>query len=315
MKKNFHKIIGIVILAFILYKINIAAVIELLSKTNIRYLIFVFIFAIPVIMLKSWRWCYLLKMQSINYDFKDAFLVYLSSGFLGIITPGKIGEFAKIFYIREDKGINIGKAFSSVFADRFLDLGVLLLFGFWGIFHFSIVQNTALLVLILLMFIFFLILLTNKQISTKLLQFVEQWHLLKGHRTKIKEYCNYFFDAIDDFKNIKLYIPVITTFIAYAIFYYQCYLMALSLEISISFLNVIFCISIANLISLIPISISGIGTRDASLIFLFSYLGLTKEAAVSFSIIFLFILYASVGVFGGIAWWMKPLKKIGQLRN
>lgn len=119
---------------------------------------------------------------------------------------------------------------------------------------------------------------------------------------------NNFLEAIYDFKTIKIIIPVVATFIGYSIFYYQCYLMALSLRIPISLFGVIFCISISSLMSLIPITISGIGTRDATLIFLFSLLGLTKEAAVSFSIIFLSIVYITTAIFGGIAWWKKALR-------
>ncbi|MCX5752609.1 MAG: lysylphosphatidylglycerol synthase domain-containing protein, partial [Candidatus Krumholzibacteria bacterium] len=88
----------------------------------------------------------------------------------------------------------------------------------------------------------------------------------------------------------------------------QCYLIADALDISISFLNIAFCISAANLISLLPISISGIGTRDATMIAMFSMLHLSRESAVSFSIMFLFISNISACVIGAIAWFRKPLK-------
>jgi len=310
MKRDFHKIIGILILALILYKINISDVIELLLKTNLNYLVPVVFFTLPGFLIKSWRWRYLLKMQGIEYDLKNAFLAYLSSGYIGIITPGKVGEFVKVFYLKEDEKIDTGKAFSSVFADKFLDLGVLLLFGSIGIFYFPIGQYAAFLIFIPLIFAFMLLItLTNEQMTAKLVYFITYWPFLKKYEMQIERQFKHFFDATAEFKSIKLLVPVIASFIAYSIFFYQCHLMIISLGIHISSFNLIFCISIANLISLIPISISGIGTRDATLIILFSYLELSKEAAVSFSILFVFLLYLSLGVFGGIAWWLKPLKK------
>jgi uncharacterized membrane protein YbhN (UPF0104 family) len=51
--------------------------------------------------------------------------------------------------------------------------------------------------------------------------------------------------------------------------------------------------AISNLISFIPISISGLGTRDATLIYLFSLIDLTPELAVSYAFL-VFITFLSV---------------------
>ena len=108
--------------------------------------------------------------------------------------------------------------------------------------------------------------------------------------------------------NIRMVIPVGASFAAYIVFYYQCYLMALALGINISLTALIYCISISTLISFIPVTISGIGTSDTTLIYLFSILGLNRELAVSYSIFFLACMYVSVGIMDGIAYWKKPLK-------
>lgn len=309
MKRHFLKIIGILIFVYILFKVDISEVLEALTRARIDYILIVFSLAIPVILVKSWRWQYLLKMQDVDYSLKNAFTAYLSSGYLGIITPGKIGEFAKAFYLKEDEGISIGKAFSSVFTDRLLDLIVLLIVGVTGILCFSLEQDIVLPALLILMSVMaVLIIFLNKRLRDKLFHFTKLFPFIRTYKTQIEIYYNNFFNAIDDFKNIKMLIPIAASLLAYFIFYCSCYLMVLSLGIQISFSNIIFCISIANIISLIPISISGIGTRDATLILLFSFLGLNKEVAMSFSIIFLAILYLSIGIFGGIACLKKPLK-------
>jgi hypothetical protein len=54
------------------------------------------------------------------------------------------------------------------------------------------------------------------------------------------------------------------------------------------------------LIQLIPITVSGLGTREATLIFLFSLLGIPAQDVVVFSLLLLFIstiLPATVGLF------------------
>jgi glycosyltransferase 2 family protein len=308
MNKYYIKIIGILIFVYIFLRVDISEVYEVVAKARMDYLLIVLLLAMPILLLKSWRWKYLLKMQGMDYDLKCAFLIYLSSGYLGVITPGRVGEFAKVFYLKEDKGINLGKAFSSVLFDRVLDLSVLLIFSFAGILHFFSAKSYFYTFPIFLMFIIVMaIIFLNARIRNKGLHIIKKWIPSIKLQDKMDLHYSSFFEAMNDFKSMKILIPIAASFFAYFIFYFSCYLMAASLGIQISFLNIIYCVSVANLISLIPISISGIGTRDATLIFLFSLLGLNKEAAVGFSIIFLSILYIFNATFGFMAWLKKPL--------
>ncbi len=66
--------------------------------------------------------------------------------------------------------------------------------------------------------------------------------------------------------------------------------------------------AISNLISFNPISISGLGTRDVTLIYLFSLIDLTSEIAVSYAFLVFITFYVCGGLMGAVAWWMKPLK-------
>ncbi len=65
--------------------------------------------------------------------------------------------------------------------------------------------------------------------------------------------------------------------------------------------------AISNLISFIPISISGLGTRDATLIYLFSLISLKPELAVSYAFLVFITFFVCGGLMGAVAWWIKPL--------
>ncbi len=67
-------------------------------------------------------------------------------------------------------------------------------------------------------------------------------------------------------------------------------------------------IPIISLLDLLPISISGIGTRDAALIFLFGLQGVPAESAVAFSILYLFFSYWLVALAGAVIWIRHPIK-------
>ena len=97
------------------------------------------------------------------------------------------------------------------------------------------------------------------------------------------------------------------TVVAYVIFFGQCYLLALALDLSAGFLSVTFAVALGSLITLVPISISGLGTRDAVLIAYLGTIGVSAEAALSFSLLVFMTFYLGGGLLGMLAWWLKPV--------
>lgn len=66
--------------------------------------------------------------------------------------------------------------------------------------------------------------------------------------------------------------------------------------------------SIANVISLIPICISALGSLDAALIYLFPLIGLKPELAVSYAFLVFGTVFVSGGLMGAVAWWLKRIE-------
>jgi len=85
------------------------------------------------------------------------------------------------------------------------------------------------------------------------------------------------------------------------------YILALGINIHIPFSYLVFAVTMAGFISLIPISISGIGTRDAALILLFAPFAILKEQAIVFSTLIL-LMFLFAAVIGLICWFIKPIK-------
>ena len=93
----------------------------------------------------------------------------------------------------------------------------------------------------------------------------------------------------------------------YFIFFAQCYFLAVALGLHIDFITITLFTAIANLISLIPISISGLGTREASLIYLFSLINVKPELAVSYALLVFIVFFLCGGIMGAVAFWIKPV--------
>jgi uncharacterized membrane protein YbhN (UPF0104 family) len=82
---------------------------------------------------------------------------------------------------------------------------------------------------------------------------------------------------------------------------------------SINITTIILFMAISNLISFIPVYISGLGTRDATLVYLFSLVNLKAELAVSYAFLVFITFFVCGGLMGAVAWWVKPIKDINKM--
>ena len=69
--------------------------------------------------------------------------------------------------------------------------------------------------------------------------------------------------------------------------------------------NFVFGVALANLLALLPITVFGVGTRDAALALVFQQAGGTTEGAVAFSLMILGVAYMLNMAVGSIAWALE----------
>ena len=106
------------------------------------------------------------------------------------------------------------------------------------------------------------------------------------------------------FQNFKILVMISAFLITdllmlYLMFFFgSCYFLSLSLDIPLSFLKIAIFITFANILSFLPISFAGIGTREACLVHLFSLESLSHESALAFSILVFTFTYALLGIIG-----------------
>ena len=254
------------------------------------------------------RWQLLMKAQNINYSLKDSTIMYAAALYIGALTPGRIGDFIKVFYLKGD-GHPFGKSFATVLLDRLFDLISLFLLGYAGMLLFIAFFEKAIIILscifvgTILLIIFFIY---KRDYSIGILEYISSNFIPERYKENAKTGFSDLCNGIKTLNTNQLTLATFMTFFAWVIYFITMYLFALSIDINIPFLYLATCVSISAVITLIPISISGIGTRDATLVILFSYLGLSKESAIAFSMMIL-LMYAVNGFIGLIAWLKKPI--------
>ena len=76
-------------------------------------------------------------------------------------------------------------------------------------------------------------------------------------------------------------------------------LLFLSFGINIPLLELLVVITLISVITMLPVSLNGLGVREASYVFFFNELGVPEEIALSVSLLFFFLVSIS-SLIGGI---------------
>ena len=318
-KKKYSKLlirlIGFILLGVILSSIDYKSFGNAILKVDPFLYFITFPLLVLIYIFKSIRWKILLKIQGINYSFLNCLFVFFSSNFIAFITPGRIGEIAKAFYLKRDVSISLSRALPTVFLDRLFDIYALLILGIIGFFQFSLFGelnsiNIVIIVLILILPFVFII----KDISMPIIKFFFKLPFLNRFQSKANHAGETFFGEIKTLISFKLLYGVLFTLLAYFVLFYIAYLISLACGFEVNFFTIMFFVAVANILSFIPISFSGIGTREASMIFLFSLINMSKEDALLFSTLFFITFYIVGGLYGFIFYNIKPIE-LGKVKE
>jgi len=313
-------LIGILLFIFILTRIDLSSLLTIFLSINPFFLCCALIANGIAVVVKSLKWKLIVSTLKKEISLSASIQAFLIGFSFSVLTPAKLGDFMRAFYIRDEQ-CNLGKALSSVVTDRLIDIVMLFSFAFIGILIFSVVfhieiLSVSLLVLLAVGIASAVSIVTNKNLLSWLLRPFFNIFIPHHHKKTISEYYHDFFSGLSVFFHDKkkfLLVMVVGIFSWVPPFVYA-YLLALSIGISLDLTFFVIVIPIISLLDLLPISISGIGTRDAALIFLFGFQGIPPETAVAFSLLYLFMSYWLVALIGALFWIKNPIATDGDER-
>jgi hypothetical protein len=132
---------------------------------------------------------------------------------------------------------------------------------------------------------------------------------VRRHHQRLSEAASRFQQGLRPLLSFRLLLPVGLTLLAYALFFLQGLLLALALDLRLGVVYLTVSLSVSGFVTLLPISISGLGTRDAALIAMFAPAGIIAEQAVAYSTLFFLTFYIAGGLIGAVAYQIKPLDR------
>ena len=279
------------LLYFVISKTGIDKVVSTLKGINV----FSFVLAVLIYMfttlISSIRWRLLLHEK---VGVKRLISLYFIGSFFNHLLPGLIGgDAVKAYYLYRDTGRG-SSAVASVFMDRYIGFTGLMLVGLiafpfgFGYFRGSYIEWV--LPLIVLLFItgsFFVFGLRIGRRFRPLSGFYDYFSAYKGRKAVLA-------------KTLLLSI-MIQTVIIFAV-----YILGRGLGVNAPLLPLFIFIPVIWTIATIPISISGIGVREASFVLLFGFLGIGPVQATAVS--FAWFLSVATGSLPGLVEYLRYKK-------
>ncbi len=254
---------------------------------------------------KVLRWDVLLAARGYTYSRLRAWTSFLSSGYVGLMTPGRVGDLLRTQYLRHDLGVPYADGLALLTIDRLCDLYVLLAFAGVGIVFFGAaltgdlarvlwlgVAATALGPLLLLMPG------TLRKVAGVIYRKLPGEPDIAGF--------DRFLAGLKRQRLHHIVRAVFWTVLAFAINYGQGYMLAVALGLDLGVFDVVCLLAVSSLLGLLPISISGLGVRELFFSLAFPLLGYSADAGVIYGLGVFFIIYVAAVAMGFISWQIAP---------
>ena len=251
-----------------------------------------------VYVLKSYRWHLLNRSFGIKTGWKSSLVFYLSAGFLSVITPGRLGEFAKIFFLRRRYGIDLPAATSSVLLDRVWDVLVLSLAAGISLVILLSGRDSGALGFILVVLIFaasVLVIALPSVLFRPVLFTLRGFPRLHGKMSGI-------FLLWKNSRSVNFVPALLISTAAFLALAYLTVLFSGSTTFRIGYASGVGAISISNILSFLPVTFAGFGTRELVFSEIWALENFPKEAALSVSTAYFMVTYLGSLLIGGVVY-------------
>lgn len=309
---NFIQLAGLIILIAVLFSVNWREYFLILSGCRLSFLVIAVLLNILRLFIEAWRWKYLIKMQGISYKMKDAFLASLNSIYIGSVTPGDVGNFLKVFYLAEDKNISIGLSLSNTVADKLIDLLIFTGLGLWGLAAVRMPMKLFLAaagwLALVLVFLFWVT--SSEKLHTYFAKKFSSFPKMEKLDQQIETNRRDFYKGLRCYyKNPAILVPIAMTLLSFFCFFSQAYFLVGAIHIEMSLCRIAALMAVSILASrVVPVSFSGLGSKDLTMVMLFRHFGATTAQGITFSLLFLLTSFIVPIALGAASWLLKPIK-------
>ncbi|MBN1997100.1 flippase-like domain-containing protein [candidate division KSB1 bacterium] len=276
--------LAVLVLAALVHKISADKIFSALHEARWAYIGVAFLLVFINFFIQYKKWYLLVVLEKPEVSTKEVMSSLLAGITLGFVTPGRVGEFGRSFFIKKSRWTIL---LGLTLIDKVLVSLTIYFFGTFGLLFFSTIlfdsHQTILLGLITaLFFIMCIYLLFHPRVLRNLLQKIN---------IKVKKYpkIQQFLTGLAVIDRKTIYQLLSLNVLYYFVFITQFYLLVLTF-FRISLLNGFLALFSTMFVkTLLPITIADLGIRETAAVFFLGQLNVPQEAAFNASF-FLFII-------------------------
>lgn len=267
--------LGIAVVALLLRHYDARPVVHALARERLSYFISAIVLYLGTQVLSAWRWHLLARINGINGPFRESLAYYFVGMFTNLFVPGLVGgDAARALYLGR-RHQRLAEAIASVVADR----GIGLLALFWFVAGCALTLRTVKLppsVLHVTVPIGAVALagwLTSPLLARLAIK-------LGGRLGRLVE------PILPYLQGPAALLPAVALSILLQATLAVCqYLLARGLGLETSLATFMLCVPIANVFASLPITLNGLGVREAAYLVLFGYAGLAKPDTIALGLL------------------------------
>ncbi len=250
------------------------------------------------------RWWLICRRLELNVSFNWLFQINYVSWFLSALPLVGISPLSKLLYLKAERR-PAGRSIVSIACDKLFDVLGLAVFGLFGLaylpggifketYFWTVPVGVVFPILILLMF--------GRNIWSMIMQFFKRYtgKRLQKIGSNLEEDLKGFWSGF----NVRFFVLILGISIAIGLLRsLVLYILAVALGINVGFGLMVACRAVIGIVNVIPISISGLGTRDAVLLMTLPLVDVSKEAAIALGL--LAFVWTMGSKFSGLFFWLK----------
>jgi len=288
------------LIVFLLRKIDFRQVFSLIRTADLAYLslaAFLFLICNTLLLL---RWNLLIKGLDVHIPFSQVVRSFFIGLFFNVFLPSSAGgDVARIINIFSHTP-HRARAVASVVLDRLSGfISLVLICGVSLILGYKYVNDSSI-YLILAAFLFLLVGMIFVLFSRRLFSWVSRIFSKAPHIANKLTSLN---DSFVFFRNRYgvIAISIIISIVAQVVFFWASYYIIRSFHTEVGMIYFMIFIPIITLVTSLPISMGGLGVRDASSVYFFNKVGVSSSMALGLSLMS-FVFVTGVGLLGGLVY-------------
>jgi uncharacterized protein (TIRG00374 family) len=284
----------------------------LIAQANLLYLLAAFVVFYLGFPLRGWRWAILIRRTGFRLKVRDGTEIIFISWLVNCLVPAKLGDVYRAYLLKINSPVSLSRTFGTVFIERILDLFAIVILGltagYWS-FRGRLPDQVQLLFLIGVVFVIILAggLLTMRNFGRRLIVAFRLPHRVVDLYDRFEEGV---FSAVGITALPRL---VIITGLIWTTEAMRLFLVVEAFgfpDVHLGISGAFFVALTGSLLTAVPLTPAGIGIVETGVVAVLTLVyGVPQTEALAIVLVDRAISVLSIIVFGGIAYWISPLRR------